>query len=107
MLKITFKPVSSFLLVSICLFWTVVGAHAEVHAREGAYKLGAGDLIKRLYPKFATHDHYLWSVYIVLSGVFILYEISMECAQEYPHPQRSGKSCRRMDPMYGIRWLCS
>ncbi|GMQ84427.1 MAG: hypothetical protein BMS9Abin06_1226 [Gammaproteobacteria bacterium] len=65
------------------------------------------DRIIGLYPKFATHDHYLWSVYIVFSSVFILYEISMECAQEYPHPPRSGKSCRRMNPMYGIRWLCS
>ncbi|MEN8803745.1 MAG: hypothetical protein ABF297_17385, partial [Thiogranum sp.] len=46
----------------------------------------------RLYPEFATHDDYLWSDYIVISGTFILYEISMECAQEYPHPQRSSKS---------------
>lgn len=63
--------------------------------------------IFRLYPEFATHDHCLWSDYIAISGAFILYEISMECAQEYPHPQRSSKSCQRMRPMYGIRWLCS
>jgi hypothetical protein len=60
-----------------------------------------------LYPEFATHNHYLWSGYIVLSCAFILYEISVECAQEYPHPQWSSKSCQRMGPMYGIRWLCS
>jgi len=64
-------------------------------------------LFFRLYPGFAMHDHYLWSGYIAITGVFILYEISMECAQEYPHPQRSSKSCQRMRPMYGTRWLCS
>ena len=60
-----------------------------------------------LYPEFATHDRYLWTGYIAISGAFIRYEISMECAQEYPHPQRSSKSCQRMGPMYEIRWLCS
>jgi hypothetical protein len=60
-----------------------------------------------LYPEFATHDHYLWTGHIAISDAFIRYEISMECAQEYPHPQRSSKSCQRMGPRYEIRWLCS
>ncbi len=60
-----------------------------------------------LYPEFATHDHYLWSSHIVISDAFILYGISMECAQEYPHLPQSSKSGRRMDLMHGIRWLCS
>ncbi|HEC12430.1 MAG TPA: polysaccharide export protein [Acidiferrobacteraceae bacterium] len=46
MSAILIKSINLYLVTSICLLGVVLGARTTVHASGGAYKLGAGDLIK-------------------------------------------------------------